>query len=37
MMIELAFATGWRLEELRALDDVSLATLVDVLEARRRG
>jgi hypothetical protein len=29
-MVELAFATGWRLDELEQLDDVTLATLVDV-------
>ena len=33
-MIELAVATGWRLADLQALDDVELATLVDVLTAR---
>lgn len=35
-MIELAIATGWSPRELRALDDVDLATVVDVLEARSR-
>ena len=34
-MIELAVATGWRLEELEALDEVELATFVDVLEERQ--
>jgi hypothetical protein len=33
-VIELAVALGWRLEDVRALDDVELATVVDVLEAR---
>lgn len=33
-MVELAFATGWRLEELERLDDATLATLVDVLQER---
>jgi len=37
-MIELALATGWTPTELRALDELELATLIDVLEHRgRRG
>jgi hypothetical protein len=34
-MIELALALNRPLRELEELDDVELATLVDVLEARR--
>jgi hypothetical protein len=37
MIIELAIVTGWRPAELQALDDVSLATLVDVLAERANG
>lgn len=33
-MIELAVVLGWRLEDVYALDDADLATLVDVLEQR---
>ena len=33
-MIELSIALGWRLDELVALDDQELATVVAVLEAR---
>jgi hypothetical protein len=38
-MIELAIVLGWRLDDVEALDDVQLATLVDVLQERetRRG
>jgi hypothetical protein len=36
-MIELALATGRPLSELAGMDDRELATLVDILEARRRG
>jgi hypothetical protein len=35
-MIELAVAVGWTLEELERLDDVQLATMIDVLERRAR-
>ena len=35
-MVELAVATGRPLAELRELDDVELATVVDVLEQRAR-
>lgn len=34
-MIELALATGWRVDELEALDPRELATIVDVLGGRR--
>lgn len=37
MMVELAVATGWRLDALEALDDVELATFVDVLAERNGG
>jgi hypothetical protein len=33
-MIELAVALGWTLADVQALDDVEVATLVSVLEAR---
>ena len=35
-MIELAYATGRPLAELKQLDDVELATFVSVLEDRNR-
>ena len=34
-MIELALTLGWRLSDLDALEDVELATIVDVLGNRR--
>jgi hypothetical protein len=38
-MIELAVVTGWSLDAIAALDDVELATFVDVVaeRGRRRG
>lgn len=37
MTIELAIATGWTLEAVRALDDRELATVLDVVQERRHG
>jgi hypothetical protein len=36
-MIELVVLTGWRLDELEALDEEELATLVDVYLERHGG
>lgn len=36
MRVELAVALGWTLADVVALDDHELATVVDVLEERRR-
>lgn len=35
-MIELAVALGWKLVDVEELDELDLATLFDVLEARAR-
>jgi hypothetical protein len=35
MRVELALALGWQLDAVARLDDAELATVLDVLEARR--
>jgi hypothetical protein len=37
MIVELSLAVGRSPAELRELDDADLATMLDVLEERRRG